>query len=159
MNNFIQGIICMKSKTHIIFSLISLLSMPLAFADAPQTMPGQMLKVLDSLHAKGFNIVKKIEFNQENGAFEANVLNAEGKTINIQINPITGEMTKPKGEIIGLTAIEIAKKLQTAGYSNIYEINTELFANKYVVKVLDENGKKQDLKVDVKTGEITKSSD
>ena len=151
----------MKTNTLITFSLISLLTVasPFAFAEAPQSMPGQMVKVLDDLQSKGYIIVKKIEFKQENGAYEAKVLNAEGKNINIQINPTTGEMTKPKDEIEGLTAVQIAKKLQTAGYNNIYEINTEIMGNKYTIKVLDENGKKQSLKVDVKTGDITKSSD
>ncbi len=151
----------MKGKTLISVILCSTLAIaaPFVFADAPKTQPGEMLKVLNDLKSKGFTIVKKIEFNVENGAFEAKVVNAEGKNISIQINAQSGEMTKLVSDIEGLTALDIAKKVSDAGYSNIFEINTELFGNEYEVMAMDSKGQKIKLKVDVKSGKISKTSD
>lgn len=131
--------------------------MPLGFCDAPSTHSGEMLKVLNDLKGKGFIIIKKIEFNSLNGAFEATVVNQEGKNLSLQINPQSGEITRPASEAIGLTALEIAKKLNSAGYSNIVEINTDIFENGYSAKVIDNAGHKLKLNINAKTGEILKS--
>lgn len=133
---------------------------PLSFAAGGlKSEPGQMFKALTALQDKGFVIVKKIEFNGMNGAFNATVVNAEGKNLDLQIDPQTGEVSKNKGAITGWTAREIAQKVQDAGYNNIYEIDTALFGNEYKVKALGDNGKKISLKVDVRTGKINKISD
>ncbi|MBI2792852.1 MAG: PepSY domain-containing protein [Gammaproteobacteria bacterium] len=151
----------MNNKALISFVLGSFIAFNASatLADAPQTQPGQMIKALEDLKSKGYVIVKKIEFDTTNGAFVAKVVNGEGKNIEIQINPQSGEMTKPKNDIEGFTAIEIAKKAQDAGYNNIYEINTELLSNTYEVKALDDKGQKVSLKMDAKSGNITKVSE
>jgi uncharacterized membrane protein YkoI len=115
-----------------------------------------MVKALDDLKDKGYVIIKKIEFDNHKGTFKAKVLNAQGKNIDISINPQSGELTKPKNDVEGLSAIEIAKKVQDAGYSNIIEINTEILRNQYDVKILDEKGNKIDLKIDAKSGNVIK---
>jgi uncharacterized membrane protein YkoI len=148
----------MKTKLLVAITLGSLLavSAPMTFAAKAQTQPGQMVKALEALKDKNYIIIKKIKFDNDKGVFIAKVVNAEGKNLEIHINPTTGDMGKPEGEITGWTAIEIAKKVQDAGINNIYEINTEIFGNKYDVKALDDQGKKVTVKVDVKSGEITK---
>ena len=148
----------MKSSTLISICLGSLLAFtsPLTLAEASKSQPGQMVKVLDDLKDKGYVIVKKIDFDNDKGMYKAKVVNAQGKNIEIQINAQSGEMVKPKDDIEGLTAIEIAKKVQDAGYSNIYEINTEMLGNHYDVKVLDDKGNKLSLKVDPKSGNVVK---
>lgn len=150
----------MKNKlilTAVLTSFISFAS-PLIHAEDFQSQPGQMQKALNSLQEKGYIVVKEIKFNDDKGTFEATVANAEGKDLTITINPQTGEMTKPKGDIVGLTAREIAEKVAAAGYPNIYQISTEMLGNEYNVKVMDPQGKKLSLKVDVRTGNI-KSKD
>lgn len=151
----------MKSSTLISLCLGSIFAFasPLSLADTAQSQPGQMYKVLTALQSKGYVIVKKVEFDKSKGDYMAKVVNAEGKNITLQINPQTGELTKEKGDITGWTAIEVAKKVEDAGYKNIYEINTEIFGNEYDVKVLNDKGEKVSLKVDVKSGNITKISD
>lgn len=151
----------MKNNTILSLCLGSLLafSSPVLLAETFKSQPGQMYKVLTSLKAKGYVIVKHIEFDDSNGEFKAVVVNAEGKNLDLKINPKTGQMSKEKGDITGWTAIEIAKKVQDAGYKNIYDINTEILGNEYKVKALDDKGDKVSLKVDVKTGNITKISD
>lgn len=151
----------MKNNTIVSLCLGSLLAFtsPLLLAEDFKSQPGQMYKVLTNLKAKGYVIVKHIEFDDSNGEFKATVVNAEGKNLDLKINPKTGQMSKEKGDITGWTAIEIAKKVQDAGYKNIYDINTEMLGNEYKVKALDDKGEKVSLKVEVKTGNITKISD
>lgn len=151
----------MKNATMVSLCLGSLLAFAAtaAIADNAKSQPGQMYKALGDLKAKGYVIVKKIEFDNNNGEFKADVVNAEGKTINLYVNPKTGNMSKEQGAITGWTAMEVAKKVQDAGYNNIYEINTEIFGNEYAVKALDDKDQKVSLKVDVRTGNITKITD
>ncbi len=148
----------MKNSTLVSICLGSILAFtaPLTFAEDAKSQPGQMVKVLDDLKDKGYVIVKKIEFSKDKGTFKAKVVNAQGKNIEIQINPQTGEMIKPKDDMEGMTAIDIAKKVQDAGYKNIEEINTEILGNHYDVKVIDDKGSKLSLKVDAKSGNIAK---
>ncbi|MBN9288370.1 MAG: hypothetical protein BGO43_09060 [Gammaproteobacteria bacterium 39-13] len=146
------------SASFLLGSFLIVLS-PLSLAEGVKTQPGQMDKALSALQDKGYVIVKKIEFNSKNGTFMAKVVNAEGKNLNLQIDPQTGELSKEKGDITGWTAREIAKKVNDAGYDNIYEINTELFGNAYKVKALNDKGEKVSLKVDAKTGKIIKVSE
>ncbi len=129
---------------------------PFVLAATPKSQPGQMLKALVFLQSKGYIIVKKIEFQKDSGIYKANVVNAEGKSLEIKVNPETGEMQKPEEDITGWTAIQIAKKLEDAGYNNIYEINTQLLGHQYDVKVLDDSGQELNIKVDVESGNITK---
>ncbi len=132
---------------------------PLVLANAMKSEPGQMVKVLNDLKSKGYTIVKKIEFNEDNGDYKADVVNAAGKDLEISVNPKTGKMVKPKDDVTGWNALEIAQKVQHAGYKNIYEINTELMGNEYKVKALDEKGEKISIKVEIQSGKITKVSD
>ena len=141
--------------TLVLGSLIAF-SSSTAFAVDVKSQPGQMLKALVFLQSKGFIIVKKIEFQKDSGIYKANVVNAEGKSLEIKVNAETGEMQKPQEDITGWTAIQIAKKLEDAGYKNIYEINTQLLGHEYDVKVLDEKGNQLSIKVDVESGNITK---
>jgi hypothetical protein len=140
----------------ICFGSLVAFSSNIVFADAQKSQPGQMIKVLEDLKSKGYVIVKKVEL-KDNGVFDATVVNAVGKDLTVQINAQTGEMTKDKDDVEGWTALEIAKKAQAAGYDNLYEITTELMGDEYIVKALDAQGNKMKLKLDIKTGNITKA--
>ncbi len=143
--------------TLILSSFITFTSQSL-LADAPTTQPGQMIAVLEELKSKGFVIIKKIDFDVTNGTYAAKVLNAQGKNIDIQVNPQTGEVTKTANEILGLSTLEVAMKVKEAGFPNIYEITTELFGNQYIVKTIDDHGHKVTMNVDFKTGKILKTT-
>ncbi len=109
----------------------AMLSAPMVMAKdemTPDTMP--MSKVLNGLQTKGFEVVKKIEF--DDGMYEAKILNALGKEIKLKMNAKTGEIEKPKDGLVWLTALEIAKKVENAGYHNISKIDTE--GKEYEVK-------------------------
>jgi len=133
--------------------VILMLCAPLVFA-ATAKSEVSMSKALMNLQSQGFSIVRKIEL--EHNEYVAKVINAEGKEMKIRINSQTGELTKPKSRQERLSALDIAKKVEEAGYKNIYKIDTEWFRDEYEVKAKDSNGKDLELSVDAKTGKITK---
>lgn len=148
----------MKTKliTAGLLSAMCFVAAPMALAaEVPQDNSGQMIQALEDLKSKGYLIVKEIKYDKSQGIYNAKAVSGEGKNIKIRLNPKTGDMAKDEDAVEGLPALEVAKKVQAAGYQNIYEINTEFFGNKYEVKAW-KNGKTIDLKVDAKTGEIVK---
>lgn len=122
-------------------------------ADDIPTTSIQMSSILQNLQTKGYNNVKKIKF--EDGEYEAKVINAQGREEKLHINPQTGAiLNAPKAAQANITALEAAKKVEAAGYHNIYKLEAE-DGNEYEVKAIDKNGKKAELKVNATTGEIT----
>jgi hypothetical protein len=115
------------------------------------TMP-QMSTILQKLQAKGYSIIREIKF--EKGAFEAKAINAQGNEIDIRINPQTGEMFQPTANPARLNMLEVVKKVEAAGYHNIYKIKSD--DDKYDVKALDNNGKSVEVEVNAITGTISK---
>ena len=144
----------MKKQAIIAVCLISMIGLSSSLVAKEQEEAMKTSAVLESLQSKGFNIVKEIEW--KNGSFTAKVINAEGKEATIKFNPKTGDIVKAKQNQAGLSALEIAKKVEEAGYTHITKINSEMFHNKYVVKASDQRGKNVKLEVDALTGKILK---
>lgn len=114
----------------------------------------QMSSILQNLQNKGYINVQKIKF--EHGRFEALAINANGNIEKLNIDPKTGEIVnQPQNTSKPLSALEIAKKVEEAGYHNIYKLDAEEH-NEYEVKALDKADKKVELKVDSSNGNITK---
>lgn len=148
----------MKKQALIALCLGSLLAFSSSIAVAKDdNIPDnavKMSKALESLKTKGFNVVRKIEFDDD--AYTASVINAEGKEVKIYVNSQTGEVSPPKESNDSLSALEVAKKVEQAGYQKIYKIDTQWFRDRYEVKAYDRNGKKVELDVDAKSGKILK---
>lgn len=142
----------MKKRTLIsLFGgcLLALSTQAVLADDIPTGAP--MLSILKSLQAKGYSNINKIKF--ENGEYGAQVINSQGKVEKLQINAKTGEiLNAPKPEP-HITALEAVKRVDAAGYQNIYELAVD--AHGYVVKALDKSGKNVDLSVDSATGKVT----
>jgi hypothetical protein len=124
---------------------------PLAMAKDDMTNMMPMSKALNGLKTKGFDVVKKIEF--DDGMYEAKIMNALGKEIKVKMNAKTGEIEKPKEGLVWLSALDVAKKVEDAGYHSISKIDTE--GKEYEVKALNKDGKEAKLKVNAQTGEIS----
>ncbi len=130
----------------------AMLSAPVVMAkDEPTKDMMPMSKVLNGLQTKGFDVVKKIEF--DDGVYEAKILNAVGKEMKLKMNAKTGEIEKPKEGLVWLTALDVAKKVEDAGYKNISKIDAE--GKEYEVKAFNKEGKETKLKVNAETGEIS----
>ncbi|HRE31283.1 MAG TPA: PepSY domain-containing protein [Candidatus Berkiella sp.] len=144
----------MSRSTLIAVCMGALMTMGTSGVFAKEAITSDMMpmsKALNSLQTKGFNVVKKIEF--DDGVYEAKILNAVGKEIKVKMNAKTGEIEKPKEGLALLTALEIAKKVEDAGYRNISKIDTE--GKEYEVKALNKEGKEAKLLVNAQSGEIT----
>jgi len=123
---------------------------PLAIAKDDMANMLPMSKALSGLKTKGFEIVKKIEL--EDGMYEAKIINPLGKEMKVKMNAKTGEIEKPKEGLVWLSAFDVAKKVEDAGYTHISKIDTE--GKEYEVKALNKEGKETKLKVNAQTGEI-----
>ncbi len=134
-------------------SLLGLSAPHLLAKEMPADMM-QMSKVLSDLKSKGYSIVKKVEF--EKGMYEIQAINGEGKSEKIKMNGKTGEIVKPKDNKEYMSALEIAKKVEEAGYHNIFKIETEWFGKKYEVKAYNKENKKVKLDVDAVSGKVMK---
>lgn len=144
----------MSRSTLVAVCMGALMTMSASGVFAKEAITSDMMpmsKALNSLQTKGFNVVKKIEF--DDGVYEAKILNAVGKEIKVKMNAKTGEIEKPKEGLALLSALEIAKKVEDAGYRNISKIDTE--GKEYEVKALSKEGKETKLLVNAQSGEIT----
>lgn len=129
---------------------IMAMSAPLVIAKDNMKDMMPMSKALDNLKTKGIEVVKKIEF--DDGMYEAKTINAMGKEIKVKMNAKTGEIEKPNDGLTWLSALDIAKKVEEAGYRNISKIDME--DKGYEVKAMNKEGKETKLKVNGQTGEI-----
>lgn len=131
--------------------LFGLSSFVVAAEMAPkETLP--MSKILETLHEQGYNVVLKVEL--EGDAFKAKVIDAKGKEVKIEIASETGKVNRSKAQPTNLTMVEAVKKVEEAGYKNIYKISTG--HNEYEMKAYDKENKKVSLDVDSATGKINK---
>lgn len=113
-----------------------------------------MSAVLRNLQASGYVAIKEVRL--EDGFYKAEAINAQGKKIDVRIDPETGKIVEPKSPqpAAVIDIITAVNKVEAAGYHGIYKIEAE--DGKYDVKALDQNGKNVHLKVDAQTGKVTK---
>lgn len=156
----------MKKRT--IYSLI--LGTALTFStgsifasDVPPANAIPAASVLQSLQDAGYNTFRKIEF--DSGEYKVDALDTNKKGVDLKIDPKTGKITKTRFssgrevEAVGnstLSALDIAGKVQAAGYHDIYKIEAK--EGRYEVKAVDEKNKEVELIVDGKSGEIKKAT-
>lgn len=141
-------------RKQILISLLSgcliALSAQVTLADDIPTTTLQMSSILQKLQAQGYNNIQKIKF--EDGQYEANVSDAQGQIKKLKIDPKTGKIINLSKETqTYITALEAVKKVEAAGYHNIYELKVD---NEYEVKALDKEGNKKELEVNTKTGKV-----
>lgn len=113
--------------------------------------PIAVSQIIQNLEAKGYVGIREIEL--EDNVYKADVVTAEGEVLDVKINPMTGEMMGSVGAPKHLSVLEVAKKVEEAGY-RIIKIKAD--GESYKVKALDKEGKKASLKVNASSGEISK---
>jgi uncharacterized membrane protein YkoI len=129
---------------------------PLALADhhLKGYPPVSMSTVLGQLEHQGYYDFDEVEY--DHGSYEVKAYNAQGQRVKLHYNPTlpSTPAVKPKQDSQQLTMAQAAKKVEAAGYSNIYKI--ELEHGWYEVKAMGKNGKKVEWHVDPQTGKISK---
>lgn len=108
-------------------------------------------KVLEKIAATGYMGLSELDL--EDNVYKADVVANNGDTLKIKINADSGELMGPKVTPNRYSMLDIAKKVEDAGYK-ITQIKAD--GEKYKVKVIDKDGKKTSLKVSAMTGEISK---
>lgn len=116
-----------------------------------QSAPIAVSKVLQSLEAQGYVAVRDVEL--DNGVYKADVISTDGAKQDIEVNAMSGAIKGHKNPPNHFSAIDIAKKVEDAGYQ-ITKMESD--GDTYKVKSLDRDGKKTSLKVNAMTGDITK---
>lgn len=129
----------------------ALFSFSIYAADFPEkSMP--MTSIIGKLEAKGFVDVYEVEYDDK--VYHVKARNAQGKDVEATVDPISGKITPTKvAPSSKITLMDAVKKVEQAGYHNIYKI--ERSDDKYEMSALDKDGKKVSLEVDGKTGKIS----
>lgn len=112
--------------------------------------PTSMSAVLKILQQTGYTAVKEIEFDTDKHTYEADVVDAQGKTRTLTIDS-QGKITKDTPDAISM--LDAVKKVEAAGYHNVTHVNFNLFGN-YKIDAQDSSGSSVTVTVDGDTGEI-----
>ncbi len=103
---------------------IVLLSVPaIVFAAAAAAQSGAAADMQAKLQAAGYSEVRDIEF--DSGLWEAEVRRADGKWAEVSIDEATGEIFDPAAGRAMLDARSVAEALETAGYSEISDLDRD----------------------------------
>jgi len=115
-----------------------------------------MEEVIAKVKAQGYSDISEIE-REEDGRFCVEARNPEGKKIEFYVDSKTGEIVeKDKGDKSDLSKDEIIAKVKEQGYPEVSKIEREGEGDQYWVMATDADGKKFELHVNAKTGEITR---
>ncbi|QDP73246.1 PepSY domain-containing protein [Legionella israelensis] len=116
----------------------------------------KMSDILQSLYNKGYKNIHDIE--KENGIIKAEGINEQGIRYELHLNSRTGEIIKQKQNMqLPLSALDIAKEVETQGYFDITEI--EFDESRYKVKALDKSHKEVELQINPDTGKIERNQE
>ena len=91
---------------------------PAASASASGTMTEARVRAL--LAEKGFTRIDDIDF--EDGAFETDATSADGKRVDVRVDPATGRL-HTDAQASTLTEDDIKARLTAAGYSKIHDVD------------------------------------
>lgn len=120
---------------------------------AETTQPLPVVDILQRLDQAGYQQIRTVEY--KNGSYKVEAYGAQGQKIKFDIDaksvaiPSFENNSKPY-----LTMLQIARKLQGAGYSRIDEIAFD--DDYYEIITYDANGSRVKLEANSITGEISK---
>lgn len=103
-----------------------------------------MSNILSNLKNEGFVAVHEIKFDDK--VFKAEVINSAGNEVDVRIDPLTGKILDPKSEENKMSMMDAAKKVEAAGFHNIYSMESE--DHGFEIKAMDKDGKKTEIKID-----------
>lgn len=123
------------------------------FANDVPTSSLPMSTILQNLKKSGYSVVEKVKFDGDK--YKVKAINPQGQEETVYVNAQSGQVqAKQPKAANNLTALDVAKKVEAAGYHNIYKIDSE--EDNYEVKAIDKSGKQVKLKVNSTSGEVSK---
>jgi len=120
-----------------------------AYAD-PVEDAGQAIA---ALQAAGYATVRDIEL--DDGLWEAEVKAADGYWHDVHIDPASGAVIDRKSEGVLLTAAEVTKRIEAAGYSRVHDLDLDEAV--WDADATDAQGQRVELRVHGFTGAILAS--
>lgn len=114
-----------------------------------------MEQVIAKVKEQGYSDISEIE--REDGRYCVEARDPGGKKVEIYVDAKTGEIVeKDKGDKADLSKDEVIAKLKEQGYPEVSKIEREGERDQYWVMASDADGKRFELHVNAKTGEITR---
>lgn len=136
-----------------------------AAAEAHKNPPPKvtMIEMMQKLQKGGYHEINSIEYDGKEKAYEVKGLDDKGIKVEAKLSDDLAKLpkglpfskTEPKA-LPQVTMMEAMKKVMDAGYHDACKLEVAKNAN-YEVAALDKDGKKVDLKVDSKTGKVSKA--
>jgi Peptidase propeptide and YPEB domain len=150
----------MKKRNLIISVMLSTMIAisSIAGATAANNSP-PLSETLKILQEKGYKNIYKIEVDDD--AYEVDAVSLLGIEKDLRVNPYNGEILEShtgithkwtKVHFFGVTALEVAQKVEAAGYHSITKIEAK--DEKYKVKALNADNHSVILEVNTKNGEV-----
>lgn len=130
--------------------LLSLIVIHSAFA-ATLVTPTPLSTILQHLQSENYVVIRQIDL--DGNIYKAYALSPQGNYTKLKINAQTGEIISPSSAAPTLSMLDVAQKVEGAGYTSISEIESS--SNTYVVKAVNPQGEAVTLKVDSHSGIIT----
>ncbi|MHC9083763.1 PepSY domain-containing protein [Luteimonas sp. RIT-PG2_3] len=106
-------------------------------------------QVRAQLEAQGYTDVHDIEF--KNGVWEVDAKSADGKSVDLRIDPKTGEIY-PDKNVTTLSEADVRAKLSTEGYTDVHDVKFD--DGMWKAEGNDAAGKKVEVLLDPNTGRI-----
>lgn len=106
-------------------------------------------QVRAQLEAQGYTDVHDIEF--KNGVWEVDAKSADGKRVDLRIDPSTGEIY-PDKNVTTLSEADVRAKLSTEGYTDVHDVKFD--DGMWKAEGNDVAGKKVEVLLDPNTGRI-----
>jgi len=117
-----------------------------------------MERVIAKLKEQGYSDISEIE--RENDRYCVDARDADGKEVELYVDAKTGEITKEgteaKADKADLSKDEVIAKLKEQDYPEVSKIERERESGQYWVRATDVDGKKFELHVNAKTGEVVR---
>lgn len=123
-------------------------------------------QIVTALQNAGYTNIHDVEFDDD-GYWEADATNANGRCVELRVNPTTGTVMREKveGYCAGtakptqpatgkLTAAQIRQRLQQAGYTNIHDLEYDRDDGYWEADARNSRGQKVELRINPNTGKV-----
>lgn len=142
-------------STILVGSLMALASTAILADDMPAKSI-DMVNILTNLKDQGYVAVHEIKF--DDNVYKAEVINSAGNEVKVKIDAQTGKMIEStsKEKENNMSMLDAVKKVEAAGYHNIYAVESE--DDGFKMKAVDKDGKKVKINLDL-SGNVTSKMD
>lgn len=122
-----------------------------------------MIEMVQKLQKGGYHAINSIEYEGKEKAYEVKGLDDNGMKVEAKLSDDIAKLPKtlpfskaePKA-LPQVTMVQSIEKVMAGGYHDVCKVKVEKDAN-YEIAALNKDGKKVELKVDSKTGEVRKA--